>query len=114
MIDDRLKDEILGSILMDGVSSEENKHKTNILNPDSEYLISRANGRAVIRKTLLSHFTLLLKQNLAVNPLEIRCCVCGRIVTYPVWYMVEDRTYHTIHYYVCYTGSNKAEVHLIK
>lgn len=114
MIDDKLKNEILGSILIDGVSADENKTKTHILSPNADFLLTMSNGRPSIRKVLISKFELLLKPNLAVNPLEIRCCLCNKPVSFPVWYHPVEAAYNVLHYYVCFNGNSQVDARCYK
>lgn len=98
-LDDKARLDLLRAISLSGDSNinpivASSNHIQSILNLSSG--LPRINNPA--------KFSMIFQQPLtlaALNPLEIRCCLCRKVVSYPAWYYVAEFTVNVIHYFVC-------------
>jgi hypothetical protein len=114
MIDDKTRNEILDSIDLSG-SVESNIH----VNGNISHVISRSSGSPRIQSNVAKRFLLVLGQPEALrrlNPFEIRCAVCHKVISYPAWYYVRKLAVNEFHYFVCFseTSPSKPNTHCIK
>lgn len=111
VIDEQIKDSILRNIGLGGAASEDTGVVKQIV-AKSEHLNSILNlssGTPRIHK----QFKLILSQPQqleALNPFEIRCCLCGRVISYPAWYLLIRYAINHIHYFVCFDKDSRNRV----
>lgn len=114
-LDDELKNEILRSISTEGAASEEEK-LFNLIIASREQgiaLLERSSGLAKIKSSVLHSFKFIISQPLslkALNPFEIRCCLCGKVIAYPAWHKSVRFNVNYIQYFVCFDKNNPAWV----
>ena len=106
-LSDDLKRQIISSISTEGAASEENKsvnvvigNKTNL-----SHVMNFASGMPKIRPNIISRFRLILSQPetlSGLSPLQIRCCLCSRVISYPTWHHSIRYTVNQFHYFVCF------------
>lgn len=105
------KKQILKSIALTGGASEESAKTMPIianLDQAKDSLIDRSGGLPRIKAHLTKKFNLILAQPLAIremSSLEIRCCLCGNVISYPAWHYVVKFTLNVMHFFVCFDSS---------
>lgn len=106
-MDKDLADEILKSISLYGKAiTEDAKYKPVIANRDlaTMHVLDRSRGLIRLRRNI--EFELILSQpsSLAsLNPFEIRCCLCSKVMSYPAWYHVIKYSVNAFHFFVCFS-----------
>lgn len=110
MIDDELKNSILQSIALEGASLDENKSINLIIasRSSSLSLLHLYSGLPKLRPNLARKFQLILSQPASLSilsPLVIRCCLCGKVISYPAWYMNQRFAVNWFHYFICFDKS---------
>lgn len=106
-MDDKLSDDILKNISLYGVADDEKKSIEHIIaGRDNLSVISTlAFGRLTFRARWMSRFRLIASKPVAISALSslsYRCCLCGEVIGFPVWYMRVEYSVNRIHYFVCY------------
>ena len=104
------KDEILNSISLQGAASDENKELKVIISSRSHTfsILDTSSGLPKIRSSVINKFSFILSQPLtlkALSPLSIRCCLCGRVISYPSWYYSVRYAINQFHYFICFNAS---------
>jgi hypothetical protein len=110
-MDENLKNEILKTIALTGVV--DNPTFNPMVGVNANELMELGKGLPRIKYRLVDKFKLILSQPLsikALNPFEIRCCLCKKIITYPCWYMEVRYVRNWFHYFVCFDSSNNTKV----
>lgn len=110
-LDKDSSDEILRSIGLEGAASEENKSVNIVLGNRANlgHVINLASGLPQIRPNLRNKFDLILSQPealQALSPLQVRCCLCNRVISYPAWHYHVKYAVNHFHYFICFTGNN--------
>src|SRR6267154_1207563 len=107
MIDEELKKQILKSISLTGSVNPD----TAVINPiiagsnNLAMIIDSSSGKPRIHSSRSKQFTLALSQpnSLAqLNPFEIRCCLCHKVISYPAWYYSIKYAVNHFHYFICF------------
>lgn len=112
-LDKDLADSILKSISLSGVADMANARVKQIVSVNGEnlnHVLSLSSGSPRIQSNVIKRFKLLLSQPLrleAMNPFEIRCCLCKKVVSYPVWYYEVKYAINHFHYFVCFSPLSK-------
>jgi hypothetical protein len=100
-MDDKLRLEIIKSIsLQGGIDSITEKP---IINGNTGHVLSKSSGLVRIKHG--DKFGLILSLPLslsALNPFEIRCVICNKIISYPAWYYHVSYLVNSFHYFVCF------------
>ena len=105
-MDKELKDSILSSIELSGAASEEKSTiKPNIANTEQAlaHITTRSTGILSIKKHL--KFEMIFSQPLALkvlSNLEVRCCLCRTVISYPAWYYSIKYAVNQLHFFVCF------------
>lgn len=104
MINEELKNQILKSISYSGSADTDIKmilgSRTNL-----QHVVDMGSGRPRIHRSIGKRFTLVLSQPIMLancNPFEIRCCLCGKVVSYPCWYYQVKYAVNHFHYFICF------------
>lgn len=103
--------EMLDSISLQGSASEENKELKVIIASRSHIfsILDTASGMPKVRSSVINKFSFILSQPAlirALSPLSIRCCLCGKVISYPSWYYSVRYAINQFHYFICFNGSN--------
>lgn len=108
-----LANEILKSISLRGSASQEAAEiKPIIANSDiaTLHLIDRSRGLLKLRRNV--NFNLVISQPetlSALNPFEIRCCLCHRVISYPAFYYTKQYNINTLHFFICFSPSDPSK-----
>jgi hypothetical protein len=104
MIDTELKDSMLKSIMTSGqteeISIQVNTNISDILNLSS--------GSARLQSSVVRKAKLILSKPLnlhSLSSLQIRCCLCHKIINYPCWYYEVKYAVNHFHYFICFQPS---------
>lgn len=107
-MDENTRNEILQSISLTGAADNTtvNVHVGIGTKTQAEsLLIARNGGLAKFKDYQAKGFSLILSQPLTLailNNLNIRCCLCGKVITYPAWYKVMRYVVNQFHFFVCF------------
>jgi hypothetical protein len=105
--------EILRNIALTGSASEEKVLIKPIIGNSIEDIINNSSGLPRIKYRLVKQFKLILSHPLllsVLNPFEIRCCLCKKVISYPCWYMNVRFNVNWFHYFVCFDSSSNTKV----
>jgi hypothetical protein len=106
-LSDELKADLLRSISLRGDGS------VNPIIGSASHVSQILNVSSGLPKILNpSKFSLVVNQPLslsALNSLEIRCCLCRNVISYPAWYRIDVYLKNTFHFFICFdtTSSSK-------
>jgi hypothetical protein len=106
MIDSQQKQEILDSISSHGGAES----KPILLNTNLEHILSRSSGSPRIQSTVLRKSNLILSKPESLHSLsalQIRCCLCKRVISYPCWYYEVKYAVNHFHYFICFSSESK-------
>jgi hypothetical protein len=112
MFNEASRKQILDLIALSGAASEEFiKSKHIILGSRSNlnHIAGVGSGSLKIYPSISRKFSLILSQPLvlqSLNPFEIRCVLCKRVISYPAWYYSIRYAVNHFHYFVCFDSSN--------
>ena len=114
-LDDKAKEDILKSISISGVASDENKTVQIVLASRNNLntILDSSSGLARIRTNAANKFKLLISQPLVLtgfNPFELRCVLCKKVITYPAWYLCLRYAVNEFHYFVCFDSNSPDKV----
>jgi hypothetical protein len=102
------KDDILDSISRFGKTEEEAiKLNTNI-----NHVLSFSSGAARIQTTCIRKAKLVLSQPLELailNPFQVRCVLCKKVISYPCWYYDIKYTVNHFHYFLCFDADSPSK-----
>jgi hypothetical protein len=101
-VNNELAQEILRNIALAGDTTT--KVKANI-GGNINHILNLSSGSPRIQTNVVSRFKLILSQpsELSIlNPFEIRCCLCRRVIHYPCWYYSIKYAVNHFHYFVCF------------
>jgi hypothetical protein len=108
MIDDELAKKILELIESTGAAHEDNQVVSPLIGRTSEVL-DRSAGLPRIKKALADKFILILGQPIALSflsNLQIRCALCGKVISYPAWYAVVKYAVNQLHFFICFDAAS--------
>jgi len=98
------KDDILKSIALDGSASSVQKAIIGSFE-NRNSILDLSNGAVRISRTMQKRAILILSQPSILagfKPNEIRCALCGRIISYPAWYYSLNYAVNQFHYFICF------------
>lgn len=105
-----LATEILKNIELTGDTTTQIKL---ILNGNLNHVLNLSSGTPRIQTNVIKKFNLILSQPLGLsvlNPFEVRCCLCHRVISYPCWYYEVKYAVNHFHYFVCFSASRADKV----
>jgi len=97
-----LADEILTNIALGGTAEKTVKP---IVGGNLSHVLSLSSGAARLQTNVVKRFQLILSQPSSIailNPFEIRCCLCRRVISYPCWYYSVRYAVNHFHYFICW------------
>ena len=101
-VNNDLANEMLRSIALAGEASSKIKP---IIGGNIGHILNFSSGSPRLHTNIISRFALILSQptNLSfLNPFEIRCALCKRVISYPCWYYEVKYAVNHFHYFVCF------------
>lgn len=102
------KDEILKSIAYSG--STESSVKAMIAGRHHlANIVESSTGVMRINRSVVKKFNLILSlpsKLSSFNRIDIRCCLCNRIINYPCWYHVIKFKVNHLHFFVCFDSDS--------
>jgi len=115
MLEDDIKTDILKSIALKGAIENPTTNPIVYKTSDNDLglILDRAHGLPRIKPHLVSKFKLLLSQPLSLqslNPFEIRCALCKRVISYPTWHYSIRYAVNEFHYFVCFNPRSPLNV----
>lgn len=110
-MDENTRKEILEAIESQGYIDEapevpSNIHLANEANIQN--LIDHTSGLRKIRSAKAKEFVLILSQPTELHELwslQIRCCLCHKVISYPAWYYRVVYNVNSFHYFVCFDAA---------
>lgn len=102
-----LANEMLNSIAAAGSVSKSVKP---IIGGNLNHILSLSSGSPRIQTNVINRFALILSQPeilQRLNPFEIRCCLCKKVVSYPCWYYSIKYAVNHFHYFICFDASHR-------
>ncbi len=112
-MDDELKTQILRNLELSGAADENSVVVKPTVAKSPNNILSLNSGTPRISHHYVDRFKLLLSQPLALqplNPFEIRCCLCHKVIAYPAWHYDVRYAVNWFHYFVCFDKSNGTKV----
>jgi len=109
-MDEELKESLLRNISLTG-AADNTIAKVNpiIANRDNaKVILSLSSGLPKISHHYVKRFKLILTQPVslrALNAFEIRCCLCGNVISYPAWYYKIEYAVNHFHYFICWNDT---------
>jgi hypothetical protein len=108
-VNEELAAEMLKNITISG--STETRIKPIIASHERGlgHVLNLSSGSPRIQTNVINRFILILSQpsNLNfLNPFEIRCCLCSKVINYPCWYLSIKYSVNHFHYFVCFDNSS--------
>jgi len=103
------KDDILKSITLGGRAEIKEKAIIGSFENRSS-ILDLSNGAVRISRTTQKKAILILGQPSILAGFksnEIRCALCGRIISYPSWYYSLNYAVNQFHYFICFDESSK-------
>jgi hypothetical protein len=116
-LNDKLKTDILAAINESGASLPENARARQVINGNLSSVINRTSGQTKFNHSIVSRFKLQLSMPKILqffNPLEIRCLLCNKVISYPCWYLDLKYTVNHFHYFVCFDSGDKPNTNCLK
>lgn len=114
-LEDDVRAQILRDINLTG-AADSSKAKIGIIIASrfqATNVITLSGGLPKVRPNIAKLFILLVGQPRlleVMNPLEIRCCFCKRVISYPAWYWRQVYAVNQIHYFVCFDKDSPLSV----
>lgn len=112
-LDDKTAQYILDSISLTGEIDKNTAKLQPLIVRTSERVINRSSGLPKIKPYIAERFKLIMAQPMsikALNSLEIRCCLCGKVISYPCWYGSERLAMNILHYFICWDSKSAQRV----
>jgi hypothetical protein len=88
-------------------------HAIKTVNPiiggNLRHVLSLSSGSARLQTNVVKRFELILSQPESIyilNPFEIRCCLCRKVISYPVWYYNVKYAINHFHYFICFDNKS--------
>lgn len=107
-MDDKLAAKLLRSISLDGNTQDDTN---TIISHNPMHIINHANGYPRINNPEKFSLILSLPETLSsLNPFEIRCCMCRKVISYPAWYYSVKYAVNNFHFFVCFDSSSPEKV----
>lgn len=106
-MNEELAQEMLHNIASVGGATQTKK---TIIGGNLNHILNLSSGLPRLHKNVESRFQLILSQPSQLsflNPFEIRCCLCKRVISYPCWYHNANYNVNQFHYFVCFDKDSK-------
>lgn len=115
IFDEKQKQEILKRIALTGAATVENAVENQIIANRNQIsqIAGTSSGTMQINSSRVKKFDLILQRPAILKPLEageIRCCMCGKVASYPVWYSHIQYAINNIHFFVCFNPASPLKV----
>ncbi len=101
--------EILNSIEAAGNTDTKINH---IVDGNLTHILNLSSGAARIQTNVVNRFKLILSQPITLsfmNPFEIRCVLCKKVISYPCWYYSIKYAVNHFHYFVCFDTASPSK-----
>lgn len=105
MIDDATAREMLKNIALSGSADSATAVIKPLINGNLNHVLNLSSGAARLQTNVIKRFSLILSQPdalIGLNPFEIRCAFCKRVISYPAWYYRIAYAVNVFHYFVCF------------
>lgn len=103
------KEEILRNIALTGTASAiDTKHVISTHGQNINHILNLTSGRPRLQTNIIKRFDLILEQPRPLeilNPFEIRCCLCRKVISYPCWYYSIRYAVNHFHYFICFQAT---------
>lgn len=111
-MNNELAEEILRNIAISGTAETKIKIiiATRNNNGNLNHILNLSSGSPRLQTNVIKRFNLVTSQPQSVsilNPFEIRCCLCNKVISYPAWHYVNQYAVNHFHYFICYDALNK-------
>lgn len=81
-----------------------------IIGSNLTQILDLGSGAARIKRNIRFHLILSQPQALSIlNPFEIRCCLCKKVISYPAWYWSIRYAVNHFHYFVCFDADSPSK-----
>ena len=108
---DKSFEEILKAIALTGTADIENANSIKI-GGNLSHVLNLSSGSPRLQTNIISRFALILSipsKLSAMNPFEIRCALCKRVISYPCWYYNVKYVVNQFHYFICFDSSSPSK-----
>ncbi|SRR5260370_41526065 len=108
-MNEELANEILRNIALSGTTETKIKPIIAHSNSGLNHILNLSSGSPRIQTNVVNRFQLILSQPQAIsilNPFEIRCCLCRKVISYPAWYYSIKYAINHFHYFVCFDSAS--------
>src|SRR5438105_1951772 len=117
MITDEQAKKMLDSISLSGAADESNAASRPVIVGEASrdilvHILNVSSGLPRIRTDVASKFALILNQPVglaALSNLQIRCCLCRKVITYPAWYHHIKYAVNHFHFFICFDSNSPAK-----
>ena len=107
-MDEKLAKSLLDAIALGGEIDSPQVNQIIASNP--YHIIDSTSGKTKIKNPSLFNLIIAQPQSIAaLSSLEIRCCICKRVITYPAWYHFIHYAINHFHFFVCFNQANPTE-----
>jgi len=116
MFNDELKSSLLKQIELSGSVSEDSAIIKPHINRELSNVLDESSGKIRIKPSLTNSsrgFNLILSSPAslsAINPLQIRCLNCKKVISYPAWHYVKEFARNHFHYFICFNGNERVKL----
>ena len=107
-MDKDLAEQMLRNIALSGDSS--GARIKPIIGGNLNHILNLSSGSARLQTNVINRFKLILNQPQSIsilNPFEIRCALCKRVISYPTWYYSIKYAVNHFHYFICFDSESK-------
>lgn len=97
-----LAEQMLRNIALGGKADSKIKP---IVGGNINHILNLSSGSARLQTNVVNRFALILNQPQSIsilNPFEIRCVLCKRVISYPAWYYNIKYAVNHFHYFICF------------
>ena len=105
-MDKDLQTEILNSIVSAGDSTTKINH---IVGGHINHILNLSSGSARLQTNVIKRFNFIISQPAILSllsSLQIRCCLCKKVISYPAWYYSVRYAVNHFHYFVCFDSTS--------
>lgn len=109
-MNDELAKEMLRSIASSGSVTKVVHHIIANSSRGLSNVLNLSSGSPRLQTNVINKFKFILSQpaELSVlNPFEIRCALCHKVISYPCWYYSIKYAVNHFHYFVCFDSDSK-------
>ena len=111
MFDGTTEEEML-KLVKESIKTEVRKNLILVSSDNLSKVLDFGSGSPRISRSLVKKFQLILSRPddlLSFDYNEIRCCLCNKIVSYPVWYHNIKYAVNHFHYFICWDDKHPNE-----